>query len=41
MLRALSSNSTVLELHEESLVFDVDPLEEMAVPIKTNALGVL
>lgn len=41
MLQALSSKSTMLELNEESLVFDVDRfLAEMAVPVKTNLSSV-
>ncbi|HMF48591.1 MAG TPA: hypothetical protein VK603_08110 [Candidatus Saccharimonadales bacterium] len=41
VLKALSSNSTVLEFDEESVVFDVDHFfEQMAVPIKTNLLSV-
>jgi hypothetical protein len=37
ILKELSSNSTVLELDEESLLFDVDRfLELLTVPIKTN-----
>ena len=41
MLKALSSSSSVLELNEDSLVFDVDRfLEEKSVPIKTNLRSV-
>ena len=41
VLKALSSNSTVLKFEEESVVFDVDHFfEAMAVPIKTNLLSV-
>ena len=41
VLKALSSNSTVLEFAEESVMFDVDRFfEQMAVPIKTNLLSV-
>jgi hypothetical protein len=41
VLKALSSNSTVLELNAERLLFDVDRfLDEMAVPIKTNLSAV-
>lgn len=41
MLRALSSNSTILEVDGDSLVFDVERfLEEIAVPIKTNLTSV-
>jgi hypothetical protein len=41
MLKALSSNSTVLEFDEGSLVFDVDRFfEKMPVPIKTNLISV-
>ena len=41
MLRALSSTSAILEVDEESLVFDVDRfLEEKAVPTKTNLTSI-
>lgn len=41
LLKALSSNNSVLKFAEESVVFDVDRFfEQMAVPIKTNLLSV-
>ena len=41
ILRALSSNSTFLELVDESLVCEIDRfIEEMKVPIKTNLTSV-
>ena len=41
VLKALSSNNSVLKFAEESVVFDVDRFfEQMAVPIKTNLLSV-
>lgn len=41
MLKALSSSSTIIELNEERLEFDIDRfLDEMAVPIKTNLTSV-
>ena len=41
MLQALSSSSTILEIHGESLVFDVERfLEDRAVPMKTNLASV-
>ena len=41
VLKAMSSNSTLFELKDESLVFDLDRLlADMTVPIKTNLAAI-